>query len=140
MARLLAATERGLHAVGGGPVELGDREVTGLVVEGERRWAIVDGDEIVSSADGQRWTTKAQTDGSFRCLLPTAEGALVGTDGAHLLRLGPSGAEPVVGFDKAPGREEWYTPWGGPPDTRSLSAEAGALYANVHVGGILRSR
>ncbi|MGH2770830.1 MAG: WD40/YVTN/BNR-like repeat-containing protein, partial [Actinomycetota bacterium] len=31
-------------------------------------------------------------------------------------------------------------PWGGPPDTRSLSSDAaGALFANVHVGGIVRS-
>ncbi|HEX2031316.1 MAG TPA: hypothetical protein VHL78_07960, partial [Actinomycetota bacterium] len=35
----------------------------------------------------------------------------------------------------------WHTPWRGPPDTRSLSAGPdGTLYANVHVGGILRSQ
>ncbi|MGH2688516.1 MAG: WD40/YVTN/BNR-like repeat-containing protein, partial [Actinomycetota bacterium] len=33
-----------------------------------------------------------------------------------------------------------YTPWGGPPATRSLSVGPdGVVYANVHVGGILRS-
>jgi photosystem II stability/assembly factor-like uncharacterized protein len=47
----------------------------------------------------------------------------------------------VRSFDEVAGREHWYTPWGGPPDTRSLYRNAeGALYANVHVGGILRSR
>ncbi|KYC38662.1 hypothetical protein WA1_36420 [Scytonema hofmannii PCC 7110] len=38
------------------------------------------------------------------------------------------------------GREEWYTPWGGPPDVRSMAvSQSGELYVNVHVGGILRS-
>jgi photosystem II stability/assembly factor-like uncharacterized protein len=48
--------------------------------------------------------------------------------------------EPVKSFEHVEGREKWYTPWGGPPDTRSLSRSPdGSLYANVHVGGILRS-
>src|SRR5207247_7541735 len=42
-------------------------------------------------------------------------------------------------YRRAPGRNDWTTPWGGPPDTRSLAADGNALYANVHVGGILRS-
>jgi hypothetical protein len=42
-------------------------------------------------------------------------------------------------FENAPGRDRWYTPWGGPPDVRSLAADAeGTVYANVHVGGVLR--
>jgi photosystem II stability/assembly factor-like uncharacterized protein len=46
----------------------------------------------------------------------------------------------VESFDRVPTRESWYTPWGGPPDTRSLSGDAaGRSYANVHVGGILAS-
>ncbi|HEY8199757.1 MAG TPA: hypothetical protein VII47_00210, partial [Actinomycetota bacterium] len=43
-------------------------------------------------------------------------------------------------FESADGRDAWYTPWGGPPDVRSMTAAAsGDLYVNVHVGGILRS-
>src|SRR5207249_11804592 len=43
-------------------------------------------------------------------------------------------------FAQAPTRGAWYTPGGGPADVRSLSTGAGgAVYANVHVGGILRS-
>jgi hypothetical protein len=42
-------------------------------------------------------------------------------------------------FAVAPGRDTWYTPWGGPPAVRSLSyGPDGILYINVHVGGILR--
>lgn len=44
-------------------------------------------------------------------------------------------------FDRAPTKDQWYTPWGGPPEVRSWSVarDTGALYVNVHVGGILRS-
>src|SRR2546429_115455 len=37
------------------------------------------------------------------------------------------------------GRDRWFTPWGGPPDTRSISEDDEAVYVNIHVGGILRS-
>jgi len=38
------------------------------------------------------------------------------------------------------GREEWHNPDGSPPDARSLSADpSGAVYVNVHVGGVVRS-
>ncbi|HEX6331593.1 MAG TPA: hypothetical protein VF129_09965, partial [Actinomycetota bacterium] len=34
----------------------------------------------------------------------------------------------------------WYTPWGGPPDARSIAEDDNAVYVNVHVGGIVRTR
>ena len=44
-------------------------------------------------------------------------------------------------FDRVEDRQKWYTPWGGPPDSRSLAVDvAGTIYVNVHVGGIVRSR
>jgi photosystem II stability/assembly factor-like uncharacterized protein len=71
------------------------------------------------------------------CLLPVDGGVVVGTAEAHLLGL-PGGR--MESFDRAPARDTWYTPWGGPPDTRSMAtAPDGTLYVNVHVGGILRS-
>jgi len=74
------------------------------------------------------------------CLLPAASGVLVGTAEAHLLRFVDGVVEQVVSFDEADGRGTWYTPWGGPPDVRSLAeGPDGSLYVNVHVGGILRS-
>ncbi len=74
------------------------------------------------------------------CLLSTGSDLLAGTREAHLVRLGEGGGAPVDSFDNAAGRETWYTPHGGPPTTRSLAAaDDGTLYANVHVGGILRS-
>lgn len=47
---------------------------------------------------------------------------------------------PVEAFEKAPGRESWYTPWGGPPDVRSMSSDpTGPVYVNVHVGRVVSS-
>ena len=64
---------------------------------------------------------------------------LVGTAGAHLYRMGPEPAR-VHAFDLAEGRGQWYTPWGGPPDVRSVcTTGTGVILVNVHVGGILRS-
>ena len=49
--------------------------------------------------------------------------------------------KPVASFDEAPTRDEWHTPWGGPPEVRSISVSPeGVVFVNVHVGGILRSR
>lgn len=73
-------------------------------------------------------------------MLPTATGLLLGTSEAHLFALRSNTLEQIRSFDAAPGRETWYTPWGGPPDVRSMSADlCGALYVNVHVGGVVRS-
>ncbi|HWC32999.1 MAG TPA: hypothetical protein VG709_07715 [Actinomycetota bacterium] len=77
----------------------------------------------------------------LRCILPLGDGTLVGTSAARLLRLRDRDLEPVAAFDRVPGRDAWHTPWGGPPDTRSLARDAeGTVYVNVHVGGIVRSR
>jgi photosystem II stability/assembly factor-like uncharacterized protein len=55
------------------------------------------------------------------------------------LRLGAEGVDLVESFDGAPGRQDWYTPWGAPPDARSIAIDGDRLYVNVHVGGILCS-
>ena len=46
---------------------------------------------------------------------------------------------PVGSFDRIPTRDEWYTPWGGLPDTRSITVTPdGTPLVNVHVGGVWR--
>jgi hypothetical protein len=65
---------------------------------------------------------------------------IVGTSEARLFRVAGEGLEAVDGFDRASGRDGWYTPWGGPPDTRSITEDGDTVYVNVHVGGVLRSR
>jgi hypothetical protein len=101
-------------------------------------WAIVGG--ALWRGDGAYWETVASTEGLIgRCCLERDGTVLVGTSGAHLARPVDGSLEPIPAFAEAPGREEWFTPWGGPPDTRSLATDAASIYANVHVGGVLRA-
>ena len=64
---------------------------------------------------------------------------LIGTEPAHLYRLGAGGAEPLEAFDGLDCQSSWYTPWGGPPTVRSLANSGDCLYADIHVGSIMRS-
>jgi BNR/Asp-box repeat len=74
------------------------------------------------------------------CAVDAPGGLLIGTEGAHLARVGTTGLERVESFDAVAGRDKWYTPWGGAPETRSLArTDDNVLLASVHVGGIPRS-
>ena len=140
--KILVGTTHGLYQIGPElDKSLETREVTWIAQDSSRWWAVLDGREVWRSERGTPWTKIASL-GSLRgnCLLPYDGGILVGTSGSHLRRLDGNALEPVNSFDKAPGRDTWFTPWGGPPDVRSMSADPnGNLYVNVHVGGVLRS-
>jgi hypothetical protein len=142
-AGVLVGTVDGLHRVdGGGDVELGGRRVTALAGDGGGWLALLDGRSVWRGDGRGSWEEVATLEGPpATCLVPFADGALVGTAEAHVVRVSADGPTEVVGgFERAEGRDGWYTPWGGPPDTRSLAvAPDGTLFVNVHVGGILRS-
>lgn len=141
--RLLVGTVNGLAAFDPGSASrrdaLGGHDITAIAVEARRTWAIVDGKTLRAGDD---WNAVAHVEGPpATCLVPASTGVLVGTEGAHLLRLDGGRLEPVPSFDTAPGRDTWYTPWGDPADVRSIAVGADdALYVNVHVGGVVRSR
>jgi hypothetical protein len=143
--RILVGTRDGLREAGGPDrAALAGLAVTALARDGAGGWALVDGRSLWRGDGAGRWSEVAALPGPSgregTCLLPTPEGLLVGTAGAGLVRLGAGGLAPVASFERAEGRGSWYTPWGDPPDTRSLTRGAdGALYANIHVGGVLRS-
>jgi hypothetical protein len=136
--RLLIGTDDGLFEL---TEATPNRLRTGTVSHLAVGWAIVDG-RIERISGGDRSAGLELPDGlEPRCLMPVGEDLLIGTSRARLYRSRDGGEpEPVDGFDAAEGRDRWNTPWGGPPDTRSLARDAdGTLYANVHVGGVLRS-
>ena len=143
--KILVGTSEGLQVFngdGGARIdELAGRELRALAADGQEWWAVVEGRELWRSADGWRWSAAAAVPKrKATCLAPAPGGLLVGTARAHLLRLGRDGLAPVSSFEEAEGRKAWYTPWGAPADVRSISAGAdGAIYVNVHVGGVLRS-
>jgi hypothetical protein len=134
-------------------VELAGRKVSALAPESWARiWAVAGGDEIWRNDPDGDWRRVASVhdDGALTgltalCLADTranAEGGmLIGTSAAHLARVGVDGhLEIVESFEHAGGRASWHTPWGGPPDTRTITEDTTAVFVNVHVGGVLRSR
>ena len=135
----LVGTKNGLFGQSG-DAWLGGREITALTPEPDGWWALADGRDVVRFRDGAVETVASIEEELGRCILPVADGVLVGTANARLAITHAGSVVMSASFDDAKGRESWYTPWEGPPDTRSLSAGPdGALFANVHVGGILRA-
>jgi hypothetical protein len=128
-------TDRGLLAIGASQPLLPDRAVSHLCGD----WAVVAGHELRALGSGLALPAPAGL--TLHCVLDGPDGVLAGSSGAHLLRPGPAGGlEPVGSFEAIPSRHRWYTPWGGPPDTRSLAAAPdGTVFVNVHVGGVWRA-
>ena len=140
--KLLIGTSDGLYDLDDGRRELvGGHEVTALAGGGDGWWAIIDGRELWRSDGNAEWNQIASlTDLRANCLLPTPSGLLLGTSEAHLLTLDGDTLRPVSSFDAVRDRDQWYTPWGGPADIRSMSAaQSGEVYVNVHVGGVVLS-
>jgi hypothetical protein len=135
----LVGTRNGLFGQGGDSW-LDGREITAFAAAVDGWWALADGRDVVRLRDGSVGTVTSIEEELGRCVLPVGDGVLVGTANARLALARVGSAEMLASFDDAEGREDWYTPWGGPPDTRSLSGGPdGPLFANVHVGGILRA-
>lgn len=142
--RILVGTVDGLHELDTHgrleSVQYPARSVVALASSNSELWALLDGAEVWRTTGGDRWACVARL-GDLRghCLAITRAGTLVGTSHAKLLRVIESGFEELTAFEGAPGRGSWYTPWGDPPDTRSIAEDGEAVYVNVHVGGIPRS-
>jgi hypothetical protein len=137
---ILVATERGLHdPSGSGPTPAFEgRAVTFLAPGPKETMAVVEGRELWSDEGG--WHRIADTERLSLTCLAFTDRWLVGTSEAHLLRLEDDGSMlPIESFDEVDGRDDWFTPWGGPPDTRSMSEWDDDVYVNVHVGGIVRT-
>ena len=65
---------------------------------------------------------------------------LLGTEPPHVYCLnGDEPAHRIESFDALECRQSWYTPWGGPPAVRSLARSGDWVFADIHVGSIMRS-
>jgi hypothetical protein len=143
MPTILVATRDGMHTFDdeGEPREVdhAGRSVTALGRARDEFWAIVDASELWHAA-GADWSHVTDLDDlRATCVAGIGADVFVGSSEARLFRLAGEALEPVVAFDHAEGRETWYTPWGGPPNTRSIANWDDDVYVNVHVGGILRT-
>jgi hypothetical protein len=110
-------------------------------VHRDRLAVIAGGHDVWTYAEGT-WSHETSTDTTLNCICWTAdERLLVGTEAARLAWVSDGGLDFINGFDAVPERTLWKTPWGGPPDVRSLAVSTdGTLYANIHVGWIARSQ
>lgn len=136
MVEALVATERGLYSTGSrDAVGFDGRNVTALSPDGS--WAVIDRRELWRNAAS--WDLVASSDLGLQCVLPVGDEVYAGTAEAHLLKLSDGRLEIVRAFEEVEGRGGWFTPWGGPPDVRSIAASSsGEIYVNVHVGGIVK--
>lgn len=139
---VVAGTSEGLWFLGSEQHrELEGHSVTAIASSSDGLWVIIDRSSVWHRNAANEWCRVAAfNDLRLNCILPIDQVILVGTSEAHLLRIAEGNVERMDRFDRAEGRDQWYTPWGGPPDVRSMAADqAGKLFVNVHVGGILRS-
>ena len=138
---LLIGTRDGLRTATGELLGLGGRTVNTMAGRADDAWVVVDGREVWRLEHGNlTLVTQGCRRPSLTCAVYTRTSVLFGTHEAHLRRLDGSTLVPVDGFDRAEGREAWFTPWGGPPTTRSMAVgERDTVYATVHVGGVLWS-
>jgi hypothetical protein len=143
MLRILVATRDGVHTLDqrghDAAVEHAGRSVTAIVRDGPQLWAILDREQVWHAPDEREWRHVATLEGVAATCIAMTDAIHVGSSKARLFRLTDGALEPVEAFDAAEGRDSWYTPWGGPPDTRSISEWGADVYVNVHVGGVLHT-
>jgi hypothetical protein len=143
MLRILVATRDGVHTLDqrghDAAVEHAGRSVTAVVRDGPQLWAILDREQVWHAPDEGEWHRVAILEGVAATCIAMTDAIHVGSSKARLFRLTDGALEPVEAFDAAEGRDSWYTPWGGPPDTRSMSEWGADVYVNVHVGGVLHT-
>ena len=136
-------SEEGILSRDGVPhphVPFGSSAVTAGDVHGEKVAVIADGNQVWTFSSG-KWNKATHEDVSLNCVLWTSDDRLlVGTEGARVAWVEEDKLNFIEGFDIVPERKQWTTPWGGPPDVRSLAVSAdGTIYADIHVGWIVSS-
>lgn len=137
---LRVATAEGLVSIGTGEVAFEGEVVSCLARDGDDLLALVGGHSLWRLGPDGGASEIASAEDRLNCIGVFDREVLVGASDARLLELAGDELRRNEGFEGAPGRAEWFTPWGGPPDVRSLAQSSGGdIYANVHVGGILRS-
>jgi hypothetical protein len=133
---IVAATSRGLY-VEGDPAGLEGIGVTALTCDGDDLYAgTVDGEVLRGSLKGG-WSELGGTDGGrINCLAVDGNRVWIGTTRARLFCHDGEDLHEVTELQNVEGRRSWFTPWGGPPDVRSIARSEDRLFVNVHVGGI----
>lgn len=136
----LVATTDGLHVLEDGTRMLHGEAIDALT-RGAGRWLFTVGGHAVAWRDDDGLLSEpVPIEARVNCAVEHGHAVLIGATEARLFE--HAGGLTVLrdDFQTAPGRDRWHTPWGGPPDVRSLAVDAdgATIYVNVHVGGVLR--
>lgn len=134
---LIVGTSGGLF-VGGEPVALEGVDITALANDGSDLFVGTDDGLLLRGRLGGIWNEVGSTDeGRVNCLECSGDSVWLGTTRARLFCDDGSGLEEVSELQEVEGRSDWFTPWGAPPDVRSLAVRGrDSIFVNVHVGGI----
>ena len=99
--------------------------------------------QVVVLANGQVQPQATGIGDPVECIALLSEEplqVLLGTEPPHVYCLnGDEPAHRIESFDALECRQSWYTPWGGPPAVRSLAHSGDWVFADIHVGSIMRS-
>lgn len=139
---VVAGTSKGLWIMGSEQqTELEGSAITAIAHSESELWVIARRNSVWHRDLNREWHKVASISNlRLNCLLSFNQTIWVGASEAHLFQVVADSLQTIDGFEQAEGRDEWYTPWGGPPDVRSLAVGTSSeLYVNIHVGGILRS-
>jgi hypothetical protein len=115
---------------------LAGRSVGPVTASNDAWLAVVDRREIWSGRATDADLLLSWDHDPITCVAPRRGGFVVGTAGAHVAYGTADGLAVDSYFDALPEREKWYTPWGAPPDTRSIATLGDDVFANIHVGGV----
>ncbi|MFC1804069.1 WD40/YVTN/BNR-like repeat-containing protein [Thermoproteota archaeon] len=116
------------------------------VQEGDKRNVIALGDgRIIVQGSGEQKILDSGIKERIDSILVVKEDPLIlliGCTPPNLYRLvdNENNAQLISTFQELSVRDQWYTPWGGPAAVRSMDkTKDGWVYANIHVGSIMRS-
>jgi hypothetical protein len=139
---ILAATKDGVHDLDTGHVTLRGHDVGFLARRGDESWALAERGRTVLRASGSGdWEEVGRVEGEAGVVLhPIGHGGLlVGTIGAHVLRLEDGALRRLDSFDAVPGRDGWHNPASSAPDVWTFASDGDSVFVSVHVGGLWRS-
>ncbi len=149
---MLIATEKSVYEldVNAEPVDpqwiFGEVEITATAEKGTIRMAALSKAHLVLWRDEsgpvtvQTGIDERITAIQITCTDPPI--AVLGTEPPRIYRWNSAKNQiyRIPSFDQLECRRDWFTPWGGPPAVRSLAqGDTSAVYADIHVGSIMRS-
>jgi len=117
-----------------------DASIQAIATDGCRH-AVVSRSGLTVIAETETITAEVPTSDVIEAVAVLDDGSiLLGTEGPHIYQWNGDVVSGNGAFDALECREDFYTPWGGPAAVRSFAHTAdGSVYADIHVGSIMRS-